>query len=131
MAQEPGARRLPSGLVYRELAAGAGAQPGPTSTVRVHYRGALIDGTEFDSSYARHEPATFGLNQVIPCWTEGVGFMRVGGRARLICPADIAYGDRGQRGIPAGATLVFEVELIGIASEPPAAQDGARARPAR
>jgi FKBP-type peptidyl-prolyl cis-trans isomerase FkpA len=83
--------------------------------VKVHYRGTLVDGTEFDSSYKRNEPAEFPLNQVIPCWTEGVQKMKVGGKSQLVCPASIAYGDRGSPPvIPAGATLIFEIELLGI-----------------
>lgn len=122
-AREAGAVRTPSGLVYRELQAGTGPTPQPTDTVRVHYRGTLINGTEFDSSRSHgNDPVEFPLNGVIPCWTEGVGRMHVGGRARLVCPADIAYGDRGQRQIPAGSTLNFEVELIAIV--PPAAPSG-------
>src|SRR5215469_13645512 len=92
-ASEPGAVRTSSGLIYRELSAGTGASPQPTDIVKVHYRGTLIDGTEFDSSYSRNEPAEFPLNRVIPCWTEGVQKMKVGGKARLVCPSDIAYGD--------------------------------------
>jgi FKBP-type peptidyl-prolyl cis-trans isomerase FkpA len=121
MAQEAGAQRLPSGLIYRELRAGTGAQPSPSDTVRVHYRGTLINGTEFDSSHGADglgQPAEFPLNGVIPCWTEGVGRMRVGAKAKLVCPADIAYGDRGQRGIPPGATLTFEVELVATTPAP-------------
>ncbi|MDP3221428.1 MAG: FKBP-type peptidyl-prolyl cis-trans isomerase [Deltaproteobacteria bacterium] len=113
-AHETGAERLPSGLVFRTLREGNGAMPTAASTVRVHYRGTLIDGTEFDSSYTRGEPVEFPLGNVVPCWTEGVQRIRVGGKARLVCPSDIAYGDRGQRGIPPGATLNFEVELISI-----------------
>ncbi len=116
-AQEPGARRLPSGLVFREIRAGNGPQPRESDTVRVNYRGTLIDGTEFDSSYGANglgQPVEFPLNGVIRCWTEGVALMHVGGKAKLVCPSDIAYGDRGQRGIPPGATLTFEVELVGI-----------------
>lgn len=116
-AQEQGARRLPSGLVFRELRAGNGAQPRETDTVRVNYRGTLIDGTEFDSSYGSNglgQPVEFPLNGVIRCWTEGVALMHVGGKAKLVCPSDIAYGERGQRGIPPGATLTFEVELVSI-----------------
>ena len=114
-AAEPGAARTASGLVYRELKAGAGPSPKATDTVKVHYRGTLVDGTEFDSSYKRNEPAQFPLNQVIPCWTEGVQRMKVGGKSQLVCPANIAYGDRGSPPvIPPGATLIFEVELLGI-----------------
>ena len=119
-SHEAGATRLPSGLVFRTLREGNGPTPTPASTVRVHYRGTLIDGTEFDSSYTRGEPVEFPLNGVVPCWTEGVQRIRVGGKARLVCPSDIAYGDRGQRGIPPGATLNFEVELISIVGPPPA-----------
>jgi len=80
----------------------------------VHYRGTLLDGTEFDSSYARDEPTEFGLGQVIPCWTEGVQKIKIGGKAELVCPADLAYGPAGQPGIPANSTLIFEVELLAI-----------------
>ncbi|NND65555.1 MAG: FKBP-type peptidyl-prolyl cis-trans isomerase [Gammaproteobacteria bacterium] len=104
-----------SGLVYFELTAGEGAQPAATDRVTVHYHGTLRDGTVFDSSVDRGQPATFGLNQVIPCWTEGVQKIKVGGKSRLICPSDIAYGDRGSPPkIAGGAALVFEVELISI-----------------
>ena len=114
-AAEPGAVRTASGLVYRELKTGTGASPKATDTVKVHYRGTLVDGTEFDSSYKRNEPAQFPLNQVIPCWTEGVQKMKVGGKSQLVCPSGIAYGDGGRPPvIPGGATLVFEVELLGI-----------------
>jgi FKBP-type peptidyl-prolyl cis-trans isomerase FkpA len=113
-AAEPGAVKTPSGLIYRELRAGTGASPKETDTVKVNYRGTLVNGTEFDSSYRRNEPAEFPLNRVIPCWTEGVQKMKVGGKARLVCPASLAYGDEGRPGIPGGAALVFEVELLGI-----------------
>ena len=114
-AAEPGAQKTASGLVYSELTPGSGASPKSTDTVRVHYRGTLIDGKEFDSSYARNEPAEFPLNRVIPAWTEGVQKMKVGGKAKLVCPSNIAYGDRGMPPvIPGGATLVFEVELLDI-----------------
>ncbi|MBZ5632498.1 MAG: FKBP-type peptidyl-prolyl cis-trans isomerase [Acidobacteriia bacterium] len=114
-AAEPGAQKTSSGLVYRELKPGTGASPKATDTVRVHYRGTLIDGKEFDSSYARNEPAEFPLNMVIPAWTEGVQKMKVGGKSHLVCPAEIAYGQRGAPPvIPPGATLIFEVELLGI-----------------
>ncbi len=118
-AKEEGATKTESGLVYRETTAGKGATPAATDVVKVHYKGTLIDGTEFDSSYGRGQPATFPLNRVIKCWTEGVGKMKVGGKAKLTCPADIAYGDMGSPPkIPGGATLVFEVELIEIMAQP-------------
>jgi FKBP-type peptidyl-prolyl cis-trans isomerase FkpA len=114
-ADEPGAKKTASGLVYRELTPGTGASPKPTDVVKVNYRGTLEDGTEFDSSYKRNEPAEFPLNRVIPCWTEGVQMMKVGGKSKLVCPADIAYGARGAPPLIApGATLVFEVELLSI-----------------
>jgi FKBP-type peptidyl-prolyl cis-trans isomerase FkpA len=117
-AAEPGAERTPSGLVFFDLTPGTGPSPKDTDTVRVHYRGTLIDGTEFDSSYKRNEPAEFPLNQVVRCWTEGVQKMKVGGKARLVCPSDLAYGDRGSPPvIPGGATLIFEIELLGIPSQ--------------
>jgi FKBP-type peptidyl-prolyl cis-trans isomerase FkpA len=111
---EEGAVKMESGLVYRTIQAGQGASPAATDVVKVHYHGTLTDGTVFDSSRERGEPVEFPLNQVIPCWTEGVQKMKVGETARLVCPSDIAYGDGGRPGIPPGATLVFEVELIGI-----------------
>jgi FKBP-type peptidyl-prolyl cis-trans isomerase len=115
-AAEAGAIKTESGMVYIELQAGSGAQPQPTDKVKVHYTGKLIDGAVFDSSVERGEPVTFPLNQVIPGWTEGVGMMKVGGKARLVIPSDLAYGDSAQPGssIPAGATLDFEVELLSI-----------------
>ncbi len=113
-AAETGAVKTPSGLVYRELRPGAGASPKPTDTVKVNYRGTLVNGTEFDSSYSRHEPAQFPLNGVVPCWTEGLQLMKVGGKAQLVCPSSLAYGDQGQRGIPGGAALIFEIELLDI-----------------
>ena len=111
-ASAPGA----SGLGYRSLKDGAGLSPAATDVVRVHYRGTLPDGREFDSSYARKEPAEFPLNRVIKCWTEGLQLMKVGGKAQLVCPPAIAYGERGTPGgpIPPNATLHFEVELLGI-----------------
>jgi FKBP-type peptidyl-prolyl cis-trans isomerase FkpA len=113
-AAEPGSIHTPSGLVYRELAAGTGPSPKATDKVKVHYRGTLVDGTEFDSSYKRNAPIDFALNGVIACWTEGVQRMKVGGKSRLVCPSDIAYGDQGRPSIPPGATLVFEIELLGV-----------------
>ena len=111
-ALEKGAQKLPSGVVYLEQKAGTGPSPTAEDTVSVHYRGTLTDGTEFDSSYKRNEPTSFPLKGVIPCWTEGVQKMKVGGKAKLTCPSDKAYGDRGAPPkIPGGATLVFEVEL--------------------
>jgi len=115
-AKEKGAVVTPSGLVYLSLKDGAGASPTAADTVKVHYKGTLANGTEFDSSYKRGEPAQFPLGGVIPCWTEGVQKMKVGGKAKLVCPAAIAYGSRGAGGvIPPNATLQFEVELIDIA----------------
>jgi len=129
-AKEAGAVLTPSGLVYKETAAGQGRGPVPTDTVRVHYRGTLIDGTEFDNSITRGQAAEFPLNGVIPCWTEGVQRMKVGGKARLVCPANIAYGDQGRPPtIPGGATLVFDVELLDIKA-PAAVTPGAGASPA-
>ena len=106
-----------SGLVYSVVKAGSGANPAASDVVRVHYRGTFPDGREFDSSYSRGQPAEFPLNRVIKCWTEGVQMMKVGGKAKLVCPPAIAYGERGTPGgpIPPNATLHFEVELLGIA----------------
>ena len=119
-AAEPGATKTTSGLIYREQRAGAGASPKETDTVKVNYRGTLVDGTEFDSSYKRNEPAQFPLNGVIKCWGEGLQKMKVGGKATLVCPSDLAYGDQGRPSIPGGATLVFEVELLDIVAAEPA-----------
>ena len=103
------------GLTIRMLRQGRGASPTAADTVKVHYRGTLLDGTEFDSSYARNAPATFPLGRVIKCWTEGVQRMKVGGKAELVCPPALAYGDRGAGGIiPPNATLRFEIELLEI-----------------
>ena len=113
--KEPGAVKTASGMVYIEQKKGTGAAPKATDTVKVHYKGTLVDGKTFDSSYDRGEPAQFPLNGVIPCWTEGVQKMAVGGKAKLICPPAIAYGDRGSPPvIPPGATLVFEIELLEV-----------------
>ncbi len=114
-AKEAGASVTASGLVYRSLKEGNGASPAATDTVKVHYRGSFPDGREFDSSYKRNEPTEFPLNRVIPCWTEGVQKMKVGGKAKLTCPAEIAYGSRGAGGvIPPNATLQFEIELLEV-----------------
>lgn len=122
-AKEEGAEKTETGLIYKETKAGDGASPKATDRVTVHYHGTLTDGTVFDSSKDRGQPATFPLNGVIPCWTEGVQKMKKGGTARLICPSDIAYGDRGAPPkIKPGATLVFDVELIEIAEGAPAAE---------
>ncbi|HYI03178.1 FKBP-type peptidyl-prolyl cis-trans isomerase [Hyalangium sp.] len=115
-AQEKGAQKLPSGVIYKELQAGSGPSPKSTDTVAVHYRGTLMTGEEFDSSYKRNQVAEFPLNGVIPCWTEGVQKLKVGGKAKLVCPAAKAYGDRPPPGskIPPNAVLQFEVELVSI-----------------
>jgi len=117
-AQAKGATVTESGLIITVIEAGGGATPAPTDTVRVHYHGTLRDGTVFDSSVVKGEPLEFPLNRVIPCWTEGVGMMKVGGKSKLVCPPEIAYGDRGAPPtIPGGAALTFEVELIDIVGE--------------
>ena len=114
-AGEKGAKKLPSGVVYQEVQAGTGDSPKPTDKVKVHYTGKLTDGTTFDSSVDRGQPATFPLNGVIKCWTEGLQQMKVGGKAKLYCPSDQAYGDQGSPPkIKPGATLVFDVELLEI-----------------
>lgn len=114
-ATESGALKTPAGFVIKEIVPGSGPSPKPTDKVKVHYKGTLIDGTVFDSSIDRGEPAVFALNSVIPCWTQGVQMMKVGGKSRLVCPSDLAYGDRGAAPrIRPGATLVFEVELLEI-----------------
>lgn len=112
---EKGAVKTAAGFVYQEIAAGQGPSPTPADTVKVHYKGTLVDGTVFDSSIDRGEPAVFPLGQVIPCWSQGVLMMKVGGKARLVCPPELAYGDRGAPPhIKPGSTLVFEVELLDI-----------------
>jgi FKBP-type peptidyl-prolyl cis-trans isomerase FkpA len=113
--KESGAQKTASGMIFTETAKGTGPSPAPTDTVKVHYKGTLTDGVEFDSSYKRNEPAEFPLNTVIPCWVEALGKMSVGGKAKVVCPSEIAYGDQGRPPqIPGGATLVFEVELLAI-----------------
>ena len=114
-AKETGAVKSASGLVYLSLKDGTGASPAETDIVKVNYVGKLVDGKEFDSSYKRGEPAEFPLNGVIKCWTEGVQKMKVGGKAKLVCPPAIAYGARGAGNvIPPNATLNFEIELLSV-----------------
>ena len=113
-ASVEGAERTESGIVIQEVTAGSGSRPAAEDTVQVHYHGTLRDGTVFDSSVERGEPATFPLTGVIACWTEGVQRISVGGKSRLVCPPDLAYGPQGRPGIPGNAALVFEVELLDI-----------------
>ena len=114
-----GAKVTESGLIITQVTTGSGESPKPTDKVKVHYTGTLRNGDVFDSSVERGEPVTFPLNRVIPCWTEGVGMMKPGGKAQLICPSDIAYGDQGRPPqIPGGAALIFDVELIEVVSGP-------------
>lgn len=114
-AADPKEVKTASGIVITTLKEGTGASPKSSETVKVHYRGMLENGKEFDSSYTRGQPATFLLNRVIPCWTEGVQTMKPGGKAKLVCPPGLAYGSRGVPGtIPPDSTLVFEVELMEI-----------------
>lgn len=114
-AKEKGAVKTSSGLVYRSIKEGSGKAPTAASTVEVHYRGTLPDGLEFDSSYKRKQPATFPLSRVIPCWTLGVQMMKVGGKAQLVCPPELAYGSRGAgRDVPPNATLIFDIELLDV-----------------
>jgi FKBP-type peptidyl-prolyl cis-trans isomerase FkpA len=137
--KEPGAVKLPSGMVFKSTRAGTGAQADPADRVKVHYEGRLSDGTVFDSSIKRGEPAVFPLGGVIKCWTEGVGHMKVGEKATLTCPSDTAYGDQGRPPvIPGGATLIFDVELLDVMkaeTPPPAAMTApppaAPAKPAK
>lgn len=110
-----GSETLPSGVTVTHLSVGTGASPKASDAVKVHYRGTLADGKEFDSSYKRNAPASFPLGRVIPCWTQGLQTMKVGGKARLVCPPSTAYGDRGAGGaVPPNATLTFDVELLAI-----------------
>jgi len=114
-AAEKGAQKTASGLIYTEIKPGTGIQPKATDVVKVHYTGTFADGKEFDSSLKHGQPAEFPLGQVLPCWAEGIGMMKVGGKAKLVCPSELAYGDRGRPPIiPGGATLIFEVELLDV-----------------
>jgi len=109
------AETLPSGVKVTHMVDGTGPNPKASDAVKVHYRGTLANGTEFDSSYKRGQPATFPLSRVVPCWTEGMQKIKVGGKATLTCPPATAYGDRGAGGVvPPNATLTFEVELLAI-----------------
>ncbi|WP_265943336.1 FKBP-type peptidyl-prolyl cis-trans isomerase [Dechloromonas sp. A34] len=108
----PNVETLPSGVRVEHVTPGTGASPSATSNVTVHYRGTLLNGTEFDSSFKRNQPATFGLNQVIPCWTQGVQKMKVGGTAKLTCPSETAYGSRDLGKIPPNSVLNFEIQLL-------------------
>ena len=114
-AAEPKEEKTASGIGVTMLKEGTGANPKMTDTVKVHYRGTLDNGQEFDSSYKRNQPATFPLTRVIPCWTEGVQKIKVGGKAKLVCPPNLAYGNQNIPGIPPNSTLNFEVELLDIA----------------
>jgi FKBP-type peptidyl-prolyl cis-trans isomerase FkpA len=106
---------LASGVTIAHSVVGSGAMPTATDRVKVHYRGTLVDGTEVDSSYARNEPAVFPLNRVVPCWTQALQRMKVGGKAKLTCPSATAYGERGAgRMVPPNSTLNFDVELLAI-----------------
>jgi FKBP-type peptidyl-prolyl cis-trans isomerase FkpA len=120
-AQEKGAQKLPSGVIYREVQPGSGRSPTASDTVKVNYRGTLITGEEFDSSYKRNAPIEFSLDGVIPCWTEGLQRMKVGGKAKLTCPAKQAYGPRPppDSRIPPDAVLQFDVELLAIGGAAP------------
>jgi FKBP-type peptidyl-prolyl cis-trans isomerase FkpA len=109
------AETLPYGIEVTHVTKGTGAKPKPTDAVTVHYRGTLTTGQEFDSSYRRNQPATFPLSGVIPCWTMGVQQIAVGGKAKLTCPSATAYGPQAMPGIPSNSTLIFEIELLGIA----------------
>ncbi|MEN6507673.1 MAG: FKBP-type peptidyl-prolyl cis-trans isomerase [Smithella sp.] len=130
-AAEKGAKKTPTGLIYSEIKTGTGAQPKATDTVKVHYVGKLIDGKEFDSSIKRGQPAELPLGQVFPCWAEGVAMMKVGGKSKLVCPAEIAYGDKGRPPvIPGGAALVFEVELLDVKPSGAAPAQTPAAKPA-
>jgi FKBP-type peptidyl-prolyl cis-trans isomerase len=130
MAKEKGAKKLDSGLIFIPVKAGSGASPKATDTVKVHYEGTLRDGSVFDSSVQRGTPATFPLNRVIPCWTEGLQLMKVGEKAKLVCPSGIAYGDRGSPPkIKPGSALLFEVELLSIEAPAAPAAPGAPSAP--
>lgn len=122
-AAEKGATKTASGIIIKTEKAGTGASPAATDTVKVHYKGTTPDGQVFDSSIERGEPAEFPLNGVIPCWTEAVQTMKVGGKSRVVCPPELAYGDRGTPNIKPGSTLIFDIELLDVQkTAQPAAQ---------
>lgn len=112
VAKQKDATKTPTGVIIRTITPGTGASPTPDDVVKVHYEGKLIDGTVFDSSIKRGEPAEFPLKGVVPCWTEALQKMKKGEKAQIVCPSAVAYGDRGSPPIPPGATLSFEVELL-------------------
>ena len=134
-AKEAGAAVTPSGLIFTEVQAGAGDSPKATDTIRANYEGRLSNGTVFDSSKAHGGPVEFGLDHVVPCWTEAFQKFKVGGKAKIVCPSDSGYGDVGNPGgnIPGGAALVFDVELVEIvkkaAPDMPAKPDEQPAKP--
>jgi FKBP-type peptidyl-prolyl cis-trans isomerase FkpA len=119
-AKPDASETLPNGIIVKHTKTGTGANPQASDTVQVHYRGKLVDGTEFDSSYKRGKPTSFPLNGVIPCWTQGLQKIKVGGAATLTCPPATAYGSRGAGGgvIPPNSTLTFDVELLAIEKKP-------------
>jgi FKBP-type peptidyl-prolyl cis-trans isomerase FkpA len=130
-AAEAGATKTASGIVVKTITPGTGASPTATDEVKVHYEGTLVNGKVFDSSIKRGEPATFPLNGVIPCWTEAVQLMKVGGKARVVCPSELAYGERGSPPqIRPGSTLIFQVELLDIVKPGAAGGPGAAEAPA-
>ncbi len=114
-AAEAKEEKTASGIFITRIKEGSGASPKASDTEKVHYRGTLVSGKEFDSSYGRGQPASFPLNRVIPCWTEGLQTMKAGGKSKLVCPPNLAYGSSGRPGIPPDSTLIFEVELLEIA----------------
>lgn len=132
MAAKDGARKTKSGLVYFELKKGDGEKPAAGDTVTVHYHGTLIEGKVFDSSVRRGEPAGLVLDKTIPCWIEALQLMRVGGKAKLICPAELAYGDHGVGSlIPPGSAIVFEIELLGVERAKESKQSGSADKPSK
>lgn len=118
-AQEQGAVRTESGLIFQSLREGTGARPTNSDRVKVNYRALLPDGKEVESSYTLNEPPLLPLNGIVQCWNEGVQKIKVGGKARLVCPSNLVYGDRGTPSIPGGSALVYEVELLDVQSGPP------------